>query len=192
MNFFLLLISVAIAAYAMYSINRKQKTIQALKAKQLSLNHSVRQLQQTFKENVAVYSEHNLIDTEQRRLLVSVANNYFVFQPVNTINLSHLSDLVDLFTQTTELFAELTPDQRNEFTTLLIDLCAKLPTETRGCSAIFYASDAPSLFYDLLTHTQELTKEPEPITLPENEHETETDAKIEGNDAMHLDVEQAS
>lgn len=153
---------VAIVIIAFYLINKKQKAIQALKDQQVSMHHSAKTLQQRFKEVVAKLSTKDLIGPETKRRLSAVANNYFVFQSINPINLKHFSDLVDLFTVAIEKYLDDHNEPTESFTELLVVLARHLPEDTRGYTADFYLNTAPGLFYDLSQQIEILANDAEP------------------------------
>lgn len=147
--FFWLLVIVVV--YCLNVVRKKQKTIQALKTKQLSLNHSVRQLQTRFRDLVVeLTAQYELqLDTEHKRRLVAVGNNYFVFQAVNQLNVERLSDLIDTFSNCFAQLDDTEWDPKDTIQSLVSKLCEALPSDTRSFNSQFYLEVAPRLFFDL-------------------------------------------
>ncbi|MBU2883112.1 hypothetical protein KO525_04160 [Psychrosphaera sp. B3R10] len=149
---------VIVVVYSLYVVRKKQKTIHALKTKQLSLNHSVRQLQNRYKELVAsLPQQYELeLETEHKRRLIAVGNNYFVFQAVNSLNLERLSDLVDTFSNVFSQFEDINWYPKEQLPALISRLCEALPSDTRSFNSQFYLEKAPRLFFDFSEEINEL------------------------------------
>lgn len=148
---------VVVVAVSFYLITKKQKAIQNLKDKQVSLNHSARLLQERYKQTIAQINELGILEAEGKRRLVALVNNYFVFQPINQVNLSHLSDLVDLFVEPINRYFETHVEASEQLTELLLTLGNHLPEDTRSYSAEFYLNRAPSLLYDFSMQVENLS-----------------------------------
>ena len=146
-NFFIGVIVVIVSVIAFVTYRRLQET-KAQAAKLVSLNNSVRQIQDRYKTALSNLASENFIDGETRRKLVTVGNNYFVFQPVNAINLAHLMDLVDVFINASEGHFEDPKVSDARLTELLVALAGAIPDSTRDFSSHYYLNYAPGLFFE--------------------------------------------
>lgn len=144
------IVGVLILAIA-YVVYNKLQIEKAKAAQILALNDSVRQIQDKYKSLVSQLQIDGVIDTEARRKLIMVANNYFVFQPVNAINISHLSDLTDVFINAVNTATSTEGLSEETFTEILATLANALPDNTREFTAPYYLNVAPGLFYDFST-----------------------------------------
>ena len=140
---------------------RRMKATQTEKEKLLALNSSVRQMQDRYKSVVSNLASDNLIDTEARRKLVAVINNYFVFQPVNPVNLAHMMDLVDVFVNTIEGHQAEPKVSEERFSEILTILATAVPDQTRDFSSHYYLNYAPGLFFEFSRQVMDDIHEPE-------------------------------
>lgn len=147
---------IAIVVLAIVYVTYNKLQVEKAKAAQLlALNNSVRKIQDGYKSQVSALNSSGVIDTESRRRLVMVANNYFVFQPVNSINISHLNDLTDLFLNAVQNYQASENSNEEVLADFLAKLANALPENTRDYTATYYLNIAPGLFYDFATALEE-------------------------------------
>jgi len=163
---------ISLIAYVTYRRLQQEK---AETAKLMSLNNTVKQTQERYKNVVGELASASLVNTDTRRKLITVVNNYFVFQPVNAINLAHLTDLADVFVHAIEgHYAEpKVSDER--LTEILTALASAIPESTRDFSSNYYLNYAPGLFFEFANQVKDDIHEP----VPEEESTVELEALSE-------------
>jgi len=185
-TFFISVVGIIIAIVAFTTYRRLQQT-KAQAAKLVSLNNSVRQIQERYKDTVSSLASDNIIDGDTRRKLITIVNNYFVFQPVNAVNLAHLMDLVDVFINAIEGHSEEPKISDERFTEILITLANAIPESTRDFSSSYYLNYAPGLFFEFSNQVKDDIHEP---NAEENEADKEK-GEEQGENELAAEPEQS-
>lgn len=149
MILFLISIFSIILLAVLLVIYRRLQQAKAETAKLLSLNNSVKQLQDKHSELLRRLSDAELIDSHCRQKLLAFSNNYFIFQPINEVNLSKYVELIDLLHASIEQELENPDYNADTFNQYLKQLSEKIPTEPRDFSSGYYTHFAPDLVREL-------------------------------------------
>lgn len=184
-TFLIVIVVLVIGAFALIAYKKSQADkAQAEKVK--SMNNSVRQIQDNYKALVSELQIDGIIDTAERAKLIKVANNYFVFQPINAINLSHFADLINLLTDAISFVKNNTDIEPEKLGEMLSTLAERLPEETRDFNANYYLNHAPGLFFDFSESVKSLNESQpdsidaeEEVLADEDATESELDKKAQ-------------
>lgn len=150
--------------------------------KKSDLKNQVKQLQSSFQESTKTLLIQQMITPAEKDKIYAIANNYFVFQPVNDDNLTHMESLLVQFSGiiSQEMFAgEAMVDA---FKLRLKAFAERLPAEPRGFSRSFYRDQLPGMLALLEERPMDLVAETAPDELVDEPGMTADDAEDTGQD----------
>lgn len=141
----LIFILIAVAGLVYVRIKAEKNKAAELKAQtQLS-----KKLQLQFRDATAKLSSLSLVDPISKQKITAIASNYFVFQPINEINLQHFKEIVELFCSVIDHHVTDEMQADEDISQVLLTFTNQIPESTRDFSSQFYQSHVPGLIYDL-------------------------------------------
>lgn len=177
---------IGLVSFAMIS---KQKAAKALEDKKAGMSNQISDIKGDLKSTLDRLTEKELLDKNQKHKLYSLANNYFVYQPINESSIVHLSGLVNQLVQMISLPEShvdegIEPQRLSMFTNITTNFAKELPMETREYNSNFYHEELPRLLFDLsdlldtavIIDVNEVESEPEATVEPEQKVEVELKA----------------
>ena len=143
----------AAAVFIVANLIAKQKKQKALAAQRARFNEQVREIQSTFKIKLDSLLELEVIEKKEKQRIYTIANNFFVFQPVNELNLKQLNQLLDNFMTTlgADIGSELEQFEESRLKAakpLLITFAMDLPLSARDYNPEFYNDKLPRLIFE--------------------------------------------
>ena len=133
--------------------------------KKSDLKAQVKELQSSFQESAKTLLIQQMITPAEKDKIYAIANNYFVFQPVNDDNLTHMESLLVQFSGiiSQEMFAgEAMVDA---FKQRLKAFAERLPGDARGYSRSFYREQLPGMLALLEERPMDLVADTAPDEL---------------------------
>lgn len=116
-------------------------------AKQKALMEQSRLIQDDFKQQAQILIDATIINSQQKQKFCYLANNFFVFQPVNDVGVTNLQKLTDYFSAIVVQATTL------EVTETLIEVFAmtanRVPSSARDFTSSFYMSNATKILTQL-------------------------------------------
>ncbi|WP_199609155.1 hypothetical protein [Flocculibacter collagenilyticus] len=131
----------------------KNKEKQKIAEHKANLSRQVGEIRREYKTLLVQLVKTNIIDRHDEGKLYAIANNYFVFQPINEVNIKKFKQCIDsilIAFGLTSNVESLVQDQATMEVTkpLLVGFALKLPMGARNFTASFYNETLPRLVFD--------------------------------------------
>lgn len=156
MGTFFIILLLAGAGFAGFLMYTRLQEAKAQTQKLLTLNSTVRDIQHRFRDVVVGLFQKQIIDIHAKQKLLSLANNYFIYQTINQVNISHLVDITDTFMNTIAERTETEHCNDERLAELLATLADHIPTSTRSFNAEYYLNYVPGLIYEFSEKVHEM------------------------------------
>lgn len=148
--FIIIFFVILIMVWSRYS-ELKQKEL-----KKKSLGHDIREQQKSFRTLLQGLVNDQLIAAPHKQGLSMLINNYFVYQPINNVNVSHFNELYNSLVLSVAKLKDTPHDNKIKIAVAFHELALELPINTSDYTARFYLDVAPILADQLLTRIDEL------------------------------------
>lgn len=151
----------------------RYKELKEKEKKQQALGTSVREKQKAFRTLLQGLITEKLIAAPHKQGIMMLINNYFVYQPINDINVRHFEELYSSLVDSIAKIKEAPTEHKLEVAVALHELAAELPISPSDYSARFYLDVAPILVDQVAVRVDELLIESQQTAMSEEEEEEE-------------------
>lgn len=148
--------------------------LKAKEKKRKALGNTVRDKQSAFRTLLQGLISEQLIAAPHKQGIMMLVNNYFVYQPINDINVGHFDELYGSLVESISKLKEASSLHKPEIAVALHELAAELPISPSDYSAQFYLDVAPILVDQLAVRIDELVIETQIAPTAEEEEEEES------------------
>lgn len=164
-GYILLVVVIALVAAYFYVESQRKKAIQAQKR---AISLRVSKIKNRYKDELLAFVEQELITIPQHEVLYRIANNFFIFQPINDKSIEYceftLNNIIGAF-------LNITPSTPNyeELKEQITIFVSKLPMQSREFNPNFYRSKLPSLTEQLIAAKEEINNVDTDISILDEE-----------------------
>ena len=175
---FLAIIFVIIFVVVLILVWSRYSELKAKELKKKGLGHNIREQQKSFRVLLQGLMNDHLIAAPHKQGLSMLINNYFVYQPINDINVGHFNELYNTLVKSIGKLRDASHSNKVNIAVAFHELALELPINTSDYSAHFYLDIAPMLAVQLENRVDELIVQQEQMASSASYVEEEEEEEI--------------